>query len=387
MAVLGDLLGALAQQDVDRLARPEGLPSLALQPQHGGQQHLGRDGGVPGLRRGQAGVAVAAGFALLPEVGQQPHPPALDGLAQRQHRVQLGREHPAVGEVAVGGLDHLPLLDDVGQPVGQPRGGGQPVPAGAPGLLVVALYRLGQVQVGHEPDVGFVDAHAERDGRHHHQPVLAEEPGLVTRAGPLVQPRVVGQRRDALGDQELRGLLHRRPGQAVDDPGVPGVLGAQQVQQLLARLALRRDAVLDVGSVETGDDVQRVVQLQPGADLGVRGPGRRRRQGDPGHLGPALVQHRQREVVGPEVVPPLRHAMRLVDREQGDPAPLQQSRRGGGAPTEGLRGHVQQVELLGQERLLDHPALGPVLAGVEERSADADRAQRIHLVLHEGDER
>ena len=30
----------------------------------------------------------------------------------------------------------------------------------------------------------------------------------------------------------------------------------------------------------------------------------------------ALVQHRQRAVLGPEVVAPLAHAVRLVDREQ-----------------------------------------------------------------------
>ena len=65
-------------------------------------------------------------------------------------------------------------------------------------------------------------------------------------------------------------------------------------------------------------------RLQPLRDLRVRLLGGGGRQRDPGDLGPALVQHRQLQVVGPEVVPPLRHAVRLVDGEQGDGAAVQQ---------------------------------------------------------------
>ncbi len=102
-------------------------------------------------------------------------------------------------------------------------------------------------------------------------------------AGPS---RVVRQCGDAVLHQELGGGLDRRPRQAVDDARVAGVLGAQQVQQLLAGLGLRHDAVLDVGPVEPGDDVQRVVQLQPGADLGVGARGGRRGQRDARDVGP-----------------------------------------------------------------------------------------------------
>jgi hypothetical protein len=144
----------------------------------------------------------------LPEVVQQLHPAARDGLAQRQHRVQVLAQPPPVRQVPRRVVDHLPLLHDVGEPVGQPRGGRQPVASGAAGLLVVALHGLRQVQVRDEPHVRLVDAHAERNGRHHDQAVLAQEPRLVRRAHPRVQPRVVGQRGDALGEQELGRLLH-----------------------------------------------------------------------------------------------------------------------------------------------------------------------------------
>ena len=221
------------------------------------------DRAVPGLRRFQAGVAVSARLALLAEVGQQPGPPALDGLAERQHRVQVLAEHPAVGQVALGVVDHLALLDHVGQPVGQPGGGRQPVPPGPAGLLVVALDRLGQVEVGDEPDVRLVDAHPERDGGDHHQAVLAQEPGLVLRPDPGVQAGVVRQRGDPLARQPFRRLVDRGAGQAVDDPGVARVLAAQQFEQLLAGLVLRHDPVLDVRPVEAGHEVLGVGQLEP----------------------------------------------------------------------------------------------------------------------------
>ena len=44
------------------------------------------------------------------------------------------------------------------------------------------------------------------------------------RPGGRVQPGVVGQRGDPVAGKELGGLLHRCPGQAVDDARVPGVL-------------------------------------------------------------------------------------------------------------------------------------------------------------------
>ena len=116
-----------------------------------------------------------------------------------------------------------------------------------------------------------------------------------------------------------------------------------------------------------------------------RGLGGGRGQRDPRHVGPALVQHRQRQVVGPEVVAPLGHAVRLVDGEQRDLAAVQQPhRRLGPQP---LRRQVEQVELAGQERRLDPPPLVRVLGRVEEPGPHPQRGQRVDLVLHQRDQR
>jgi hypothetical protein len=96
-------------------------------------------------------------------------------------------------------------------------------------------------------------------------------------------------------------------------------------------------------------------------------------------------QHRQLQVLGPEVVAPLRDAVRLVDREERDAPAFQQGGRG--RHPQPLRRQVEQVQLAGQVHLLDRAALVGILGRVEEPGADAQRAQRVDLVLHEGDQR
>ena len=221
------------------------------QPDQGGEQLLRRHRAVPDRRRRQAGIAVPARIRPgLAEVRQHLPPPAARRLAQGEHRVQVRHEPAAVREVAVGVVDHPPLLHHVRQPVGQPGRGRRPVAPGPPGLLVIPLDRPGQVEVRDEAHVRLVDAHPERDRGHHDQPVLAQEPRLVHGPGPRVEAGVVGQRDEAFRGQELGRLLHRRPGQAVDDARVTRVLGPQQPEQLPPRFILRLDPVLDVGPVE-----------------------------------------------------------------------------------------------------------------------------------------
>jgi hypothetical protein len=117
----------------------------------------------------------------------------------------------AVGAVALTLIDHAALLHHILQPVREPRSGGQPIPAGTPGLLVVPLHTLRKVEVGDKPHVGFVDAHTESDGGNHHHSVFTEEPGLVAGTHGRVEPRVVREGRNALLHQELRRFFDRCP--------------------------------------------------------------------------------------------------------------------------------------------------------------------------------
>ena len=168
-------------------------------------------------------------------------------------------------------------------------------------------------------------------------------------------------------------------------PACARLLGPEQLQQLAPRLVLLHDPVADVRPVEAVHELPGAVQLEPGRDLGPGGLRGRRGQRDPRHVRPAFVQHGQLEVVRPEVVSPLGHAVRLVDGEQRDLGPVQQAYRGLGLQP--LRGQVQQVQLAGQQRVLGGPALGRVLGRVQEAGPHAQRGQRVHLVLHQRDQR
>ena len=63
------------------------------------------------------------------------------------------------------------------------------------------------------------------------------------------------------------------------------------------------------------------------------------------------MQHAEFEVVGAEVVAPLRHAMRLVDREQCNAHALQDTEHA--FLLQPLRRDVQQVELAANQLVLD----------------------------------
>jgi hypothetical protein len=77
--------------------------------------------------------------------------------------------------------------------------------------------------------------------------------------------------------------------------------------------------------------------------------------------------------------------VRLVDGEQRDLAAIQQLP--GGVEAQPLRRQVQQIEFARDELRLDGPPLVGVLRGVEEACAHAQCAERVHLILHEGDQR
>ena len=122
--------------------------------------------------------------------------------------------------------------------------------------------------------------------------------------------------------------------------------------------------------------------------LGDLAPGRRVRGGgerDARHVGVAFVQHRELEVLRPEIVAPLRDAMRFVDGEEGDADPVQQLE--GAFPHQALRRDVEQVERSRAGIGLDCPDFGEGECRVEIRGTHSRLQQGVHLVLHQRDER
>ena len=381
MAQLQHALLALAAQHVHQVGDAEALAGAV----DAGERLARRLRAVPGARRFQAVVAVAAGLrVVLAESREQRLPPAAGGLAEAQQHVELAALEPAAFFAGLGLFDHLPQQHHVAQAVAEPGLGRVAVAAGAAGFLVIAFQRLGQVQVRHEAHVGFVDAHAEGDGGHHHHAFLAQEAALVFRADAGVEAGVVGQGMHALLAQPGRGFFDLAARQAIDDARLAAPR-RQEIEQLASRVVLQRHPVADVRPVEGGDEPGRVLQAQALGDFapgGMVGGGGER---DARHFRPALVQQVEFAVFGPEIVAPLRDAVRLVDGEQRDVAAPEQGQETLGE--QALGRDVEQVQVAGQQPRLHRRRGFAGERGVEVGRAHAQLLQRFHLVLHQRDQR
>ena len=159
-------------------------------------------------------------------------------------------------------------------------------------------------------------------------------------------------------------------------PGsAPGSARAAAIPRWTAGLVrARHDREREVRAVEPGRHVHRVAQPEPGDDVSrdLRRGGRRR--GDDRVRAEPARGVGEPEVVRPEVVPPLGHAVRLVDHEQPDPRapdPLQEAGRG-----EPLGRDVEQPQLARGRALERAPVRRRVLLRVDEPDAARARCAR-----------
>ncbi len=269
----------------------------------------------------------------------------------------------------------------------QPRQGFPPVSAGAAGLLVVGFERGRQAQVGDEPDIGLVDAHAEGGGRGHDAGPSRQEGVLRAVSLPLRQARVVAGGREARPRQRRGGSLGLAPGPAIGQGRLAGRASGKEREERLHRAPLDHGVEPDVRAVEPAGDHRRAWgQETPGhlvPDLG----GGRGRERDPGTAGERRQRVRNGEVVGAEGMAPLADAVRLVDGDEGEEAGSAQ--RGEAPRPQPLRRDVDEVELAGGEGLLRLPPFPGAHHALADqgRGPDPAAAKRVALVPHERDER
>ena len=140
-----------------------------------------------------------------------------------------------------------------------------------------------------------------------------------------------------------------------------------------------------VGSVEAGDDGVRFGDPEAGADVGDDGRGRGGGQCQHAFGGELAGALGELEVVGPEVVAPLRDAVRLVDGEQRDPRACELGEEA--LVVEALRCDVEELERAGAEPVEDLALLGGVEARVEPRRVDPASLEEVDLILHQRDQR
>jgi hypothetical protein len=144
------------------------------------------------------------------------------------------------------------------------------------------------------------------------------------------------------------------------------VRASEPAEHLLARLAFCPEA-------------EALLDLAP--DLGRGGRGARQ---DARRL-EALEQRADAQVVGTEVVAPLRDAVRLVDGDESDVAAGEHAHED--VRSKALRRAVDELVLAAQHLAFALVALLAIERRREERRLDAARLQGPHLVLHERDQR
>ena len=121
----------------------------------------------------------------------------------------------------------------------------------------------------------------------------------------LAHAGVIGQGIDAAVHQPGCGLIDTVAREAVNDTGLALVFGLDEVDELLARVVLLGDAVLDVGAVKAVDEMFRLGEVQVVDDFPARafigGGG----QCDARYLGKAFLYQGQLQVVTAKIVAPL----------------------------------------------------------------------------------
>src|SRR6185312_5925259 len=95
------------------------------------------------------------------------------------------------------------------------------------------------------------------------------------------------------------------------------------------------------GPVEAGDETARVLELELRCDFFSRSFVCSCRQRDAWNVREALRQNLELAILWPEIVPPLRDTMRLVDGEQSDLGPPEQ--RQGPVLQQSFRRNVEDI--------------------------------------------
>ena len=197
------------------------------------------------------------------------------------------------------------------------------VAPGAPGLLEVGFYGVGAVDVNDQPDVGFVDAHSEGVGGHHHACAAVVPLALPLVPDDVFQSGVVGKGADAGGHQVVGNFPGALAASHIDDGAA--AYGVEDVRHLRELVGGVPHDVCQVVAPEAHAEHVLAVELQPLLNVGNnprRGRGRKRQDGHTAGVflvgGNDCPDAGYVEVGGPEVVAPLADAVGFIHGDKAD---------------------------------------------------------------------
>ena len=180
--------------------------------------------------------------------------------------------------------------------------------------------------MGDEADVRLVHAHAERVGGGDGVDASRQKRVLHTDALLVRHSGVIAAGAKPVAGQDLGPQLDGLAGGGVDDARRPDLRDQPgERRRLLFPAAAGLDGKRQVRALEAGDEVERIAEAELDGDVGPyigrgRGGESRRRYAQVG------AEPREPPVVGPEIVPPLADAVRLVHYQPGGPHPARAAR-------------------------------------------------------------
>ena len=133
--------------------------------------------------------------------------------------------------------------------------------------------------------------------------------------------------------------------------------------------------------MEAGDEHRRVIHPQRRQDVSAGAWIGRRGQCDARHPGEDVRQSAQLAKFRPELVAPLRNAVRLVNSDQRQPQPGQPVDRA--VAEQPLGRDVEQVEALLDQVARNGSGFRRIKLGMQRAGVDTDLAQRGNLVIHQ----
>ena len=140
----------------------------------------------------------------------------------------------------------------------------------------------------------------------------------------------------------------------------------------------------DVGAAEAVNEARRLDQRQLLHDVvlhGRRGGGGQRDDRRRPQAGHVLAQA---AVIGPEIVPPLRNAVRLIHHDQRN-LPLGEHLRKA-RHAQALRRNEQELQFAGQVVAASLPRIHPAAPGMNALHSKTPSLELGHLVFHQGDQ-
>ena len=167
--------------------------------------------------------------------------------------------------------------------------------------------------VNYKAHIGFVNAHAKGYGGYNHVHFLHQECVLIVGAGGCVHAGMVWQRADVVDSEQLGQFFHALAAEAVDYARFAGVLLYEAYDVVVGVLGLGPYLIEQVRAVERRFEHSGIAHTQVFLYVVLHlwgGSGGKRYY----RAAAYFIDYRAyAAILGPEIMPPFRYAVRLVD--------------------------------------------------------------------------